>query len=120
VTFEALPDEELTDRWEASTLGGTGISHRDHLRIAWVLVHRHGAEEAEKRLVEGTRRSCSAYGVPERFDEALTRQWAFAVADALRRNPGEGGFEGFLAANPQLEEGDLLGRPEWIDPVEAD
>jgi hypothetical protein len=87
VTFEALPDDELTDRWEASTLGGSGIGDLDHVRIAWVLARRHGREQAEKRLVGGTRRNSAFYGVPERFDEALRRKWAIAVADAFESDP---------------------------------
>jgi hypothetical protein len=114
VAFESLSDDELTDRWEASTLGGTGISHLDHVRIAWVLVQRYGREEAEERLVDGTRRNSETYGVAERFDEELTQRWAKAVADAVETNPGGGDFEAFLDANPELARGDLLGTPAWL------
>ena len=101
-------DEELADRWERQALGGTGVSHVDHVRVAWVLVGRHGAAEAEERLVDGTRRGCEHYGCPEKFDEALTRRWARAVADA--RRPDET-FDGFLDRCPELRDGRLLGTP---------
>jgi hypothetical protein len=105
-----LTDDELTDRWEAQQLHGTGISHLDHVRIAWVLARRHGAGTAEEHLVEGTRKGCDHYGVPEKFDEALTRRWAAAICAALGADAGES-FDAFIARNPELQRGDLFGRP---------
>jgi hypothetical protein len=77
-----ISDDELTDRWERQELGGTGVSHIDHVRVGWVLHRRYGAAEAEERLVEGTRKGCDSDGVPEKFDERLTRLWARAISDA--------------------------------------
>src|SRR5438067_5335279 len=82
-----LPDDDLADRWERQELGGSGVSHIDHVRVAWVLLLRHGAPDAEERLVEGTRRGCVHYGVPEKFDEELTRRWARAVSQAAAAYP---------------------------------
>jgi hypothetical protein len=53
-----------------------GFSHR-----------RHGAAEAEERLVEGTRKGCDHYGVPEKFDEHMTRLWARAISNASETLP---------------------------------
>jgi hypothetical protein len=66
-----MNDDELTDTWESGTAIGTGISHRQHLRIAWVLHQRHDPDEARRRLLEGTRRACEVYGCPEKFDPDL-------------------------------------------------
>jgi hypothetical protein len=63
------------------------VSHIDHVRVAWVLHGRHGPVEAEERLVEGTRKGCDYYGVPEKFDEHLTRRWARPVSDAVADAP---------------------------------
>jgi hypothetical protein len=103
-----FPDDELTDRWEAQRLGGTGVSHIDHVRLAWVLVRRHGAAEAEERLVEGTRRGCEHYGVPEKFDEGLTRRWAIAISDAVTEVPDALSFEDFIARHPELRQASYL------------
>jgi hypothetical protein len=106
-----LADDELTDRWEAQALGGSGVSHVDHVRVAWVLVRRHGARAAEERLVEGTRKGCDHYGVPEKFDEPLTRRWAQAVSDAARQGPVNETFDEFMARNPTFSRGDLFETP---------
>ena len=82
------------------------------MRIAVVLVLRHGREEAEARLVDVTRRACEAAGAPERFDEPLTRRWAVAVADALTET-GARDAGALLAARPELFRSDLLGQPAW-------
>ena len=113
-----LSDDELADRWERQDLGGTGISHIDHVRVAWVLDRQHGALEAEARLVKGTRKGCDHYGVPEKFDEQLTRLWARAISDAVGDAPKSETFAEFIARNPQLRRGDLYGKPRQSHPSE--
>lgn len=103
-----MNDDELADRWERQALGDSGVGHLEHVRVAWVLVGRNGAAEAEQRLVDGTRRGCEHYGCPEKFDESLTRRWSRAVAEEWRA--GEP-FDAFLDRNPGLQDGRLFGVP---------
>lgn len=101
----------LTDAWEAGSVFPGGISHPQHVRIAWVLHHRHRAEEEGARLLAGTKRACEVHGCLEKFDAALTKRWSEAIAAAIKRDgPGDSADE-FLAAHPELTRGDLLGRP---------
>jgi hypothetical protein len=113
-----LPDDELANRWESQALGGSGITHIDHVRVAWVLHRRHGAVEAEERLVRGTRKGCDHYGVREKFDEPLTRRWARAVSSAIADAPKSESFQDFIARNPELRRGDLYGKPHESQPGE--
>jgi hypothetical protein len=101
-------DELLTDHWEACALGRP-ITHEEHVRIAWILLRRHGREEAMKRLVEGTRANCEALKVPERFDEGLTRRWGTYIADAIDADDAET-IEALMRL---LWRSDLLGLPAW-------
>jgi hypothetical protein len=107
----SLADDQLADRWERQALGGSGVSHVDHVRVGWVLHRRHGAFEAEERLVEGTRKGCEHYGVPEKFDEQLTREWARAISEAIENAPESESFEEFIGRNPHLRRGDLYSGP---------
>jgi hypothetical protein len=101
-----VSDDELTDAWEAGQVLPGGISHVEHVRIAWVLLQRHGSEEARARLLAGTERACRAHGVPEKFDAELTGRWADVIAGAAERD-GLGASAGaFLAAHPELSRGD--------------
>jgi hypothetical protein len=86
VTASRISDDELTDRWEGQELGGNGVSHIDHVRVGWVLHRRHGAAQAEERLVEGTRKGCDHYGVPEKFDEHLN-SWNVAECESSPAAP---------------------------------
>ena len=104
-------DEQLTKDWEGSKLTRS-ITHEEHLRIARVLIRRHGRVEGSRRLVEGTRRNCELAGAAERFDEDLTRRWSERIADALEaRDPDS--FEAFIQLNPELTQSDLMGAPAW-------
>lgn len=49
----------------------------------------------------GTRKGCDHYGVPERFDERLTRRWATVISSAATDRPASENFEEFIARNPQ-------------------
>jgi len=106
-----MTDDELTDAWEAGTAVGGGISHLQHIRIAWILHRRHGPDEARARLLNGTRRACDVHGCPEKFDADLTERWARAIAETIDRDGPRTTAEEFLAAHPDLRRGDLLGRP---------
>ena len=114
-----LPDDELTDRWERQELGGSGVSHIDHVRVAWVLHRRHGQQEAEERLVEGTRKGCEHYGVPDKFDELLTGGWATVISSAAAGGPTSENFEEFIERNPELRRGDLFETPREV-PTDLD
>lgn len=105
-----MRDDDLVRAWEACTLSGSGISHIQHVRIAWVLLSRYGRAEGAQRLLDGTRANCEAYGILDRFDETLTRQWAEAIADAIGTDTTLTEFQAFAAAHPHLLRSDLFRR----------
>jgi hypothetical protein len=72
--------------------------------------------EAEERLVRGTRKGCDHYGVPEKFDERLTRRWARAISNAIGDAPRSESFQDFISRNPELRRGDLYGKPHKSQP----
>lgn len=102
-----LDDERLAERWEAGDRFADGISHEEHVRIAWVLLRRYGRTVGGQRLLDGTRRACEAHGVPEKFDEELTRRWTDVIARAMDSTPDVESSGELLARHPQLRDGDL-------------
>lgn len=104
-----MTDDELTDAWQAGRVFPGGITHEQHLRVAWVLHRRHGSERAEELLVLGTRRACEVHGCPEKFDAALTRRWSRAFGEAARRDGLGSSADDFLHAHKELLRGDLFG-----------
>jgi hypothetical protein len=111
----SVTDDELTDRWEAGHVFAGGITHEQHLRIAWVLHRRHGPREAKERLLVGTRQACQRHGCPEKFDPALTERWSDEVAAKIHANGFEASADAFLRMHPSLRRGSLLGRPRLVD-----
>src|SRR5665809_10095 len=83
-------------------------SHEEHLRIARILVRRHGRNEGTNRLVEGTRCNCEVLDASERFDEVLTERWSARIADSVEAGDGDS-FADFIRLHPELQRSDLLG-----------
>jgi len=106
-----MTDDELTDAWEAGAVFEDGVSHWDHLPIAWVLHRRHGPDEAAWRLLSGTKRACEVHGCPEKFDARLTARWAQAIAEAAQRDGLGASPDHVFDSHPELRRGDLFGFP---------
>jgi hypothetical protein len=51
-----LPDDEFLRAFFGLTLSNSEFRHRDHLRLAWLAVRRHGAGVAEEVVTAGIRR----------------------------------------------------------------
>jgi hypothetical protein len=107
----AAADSKLADAWLRCALG-RGISHEEHVRVAFVLLRRHGRSEGARLILEGTQRNCAALDAPERYDEALTRRWASALADAVEASDAADA-DTFLRSRPELGRSDLFGLPSW-------
>ena len=109
----ALADDDFVAAFEACQLP-EGLPHRAHVRLAWLYVRRFGAAEAAERVAAGILRFAEAEGAAEKFDEALTRGWVAAIAEAAARTPVTD-FDAFVRSNPQLLDSRLLGPPRWLE-----
>ena len=55
--FASLPsDEDFLRAFFGLTLANSEFRHRDHLRLAWLAVRRHGDGAAEEVVTAGIRR----------------------------------------------------------------
>ena len=104
-------DERLADAWSACELGRS-ITHEEHVRIAFVLLSRHGRAEGVRRIDEGTRRNSAALGAEDKYDPALTQRWSEALADAVEETGARDADE-LIRAHPELLRSDLFGPPAW-------
>lgn len=122
-------DEAFLQAFEAGRAPGGSFHHADHLRLAWILVRRDGAERAEEEIASGIRRFAAAQGSPGLYHETLTRAWVRLVAARVGDRPSEETFDDFLRANPALAEkayvfrfysAQALSAPrahaEWLEP----
>jgi hypothetical protein len=96
-----MTDDEFLHAFFSLTLPHSAFRHRDHLRLAWLAVRRHG-EEAEPVVAGGIRRFAEAHGHGDRYHETLTGFWVRIVAHVVQHRPEIDDFDQFLAGHPLL------------------
>ena len=97
-----MKDDELVAGFEQGTLPAAAFGHREHLRLAWLYLARHGRADTERRLLAGLRAFAARAGQPARFSAPLTAAWIAIVADATAQHPDAASFDELVAAAPQL------------------
>jgi hypothetical protein len=108
-----MTDDELTDAWESAQLG-RAVTDVEHLRIAWVLIRRHGAADGVTRIALGTLRNCVAMDAADRFDPDLTARWSEAIGAAMESSEAATADE-FLRRHPELLDSRLFELPSWME-----
>ena len=111
------------DRGELEAFG-----HREHLRLAWALIERHGRDAAAPQIERRLLHLAAAHGMPERYNSTLTLFWVRLVAHVAGRRPAAS-FAEFAAAEPWLLDTGLArrhysrellssarARAGWVDP----
>lgn len=115
-------DEEFMRTFHDGTILNTRFGHREHLRLAWLLTRRLGAEAGSDAVATGIRQFATQHGNPEKYHETLTRFWAWAVGRHAAAHPEITEFDAFVGAFPQLLDKTLPyhhWRRETMDGAEA-
>ncbi len=124
-----MTDDEFVTAFLSGSLPPTQFHHRDHLRLAWVLVRLTGVEAAMKRITSGIRYFATQHGHAEKYHETMTRFWVLLVGHMVAAHPDIMTFDEFLAAFPMLLDKDLPyrhwrretmfspdARAHWVEP----
>src|SRR5215831_5273331 len=77
------------------------FGHREHVRLAYVLVAQYGVEDAAQRCGQILSHMATAHGAPERFHVTMTVAWVRAVAHHMSEAPDVTDFDGLLERFPQ-------------------
>lgn len=101
-----MTDAELIEAFEAAAIPPDQWKHETHVRVAWILVDRHGVQDAIERMREGIKRLNAANGVVDSlhsgYHETLTVAW-LRVIDAIRISRGaEASSKAFFDEHTQL------------------
>ena len=56
------------------------FGHYEHLRLAWLVIDRHGPEPAAEIVGDGLRRMAAAQGKAVLYNETMTRFWIRLIA----------------------------------------
>jgi len=98
-----LDDETFIARFEDCTLPNTAFHHRDHVRLAWLFLHRAPLLAALTRFTEGLQRFARANGHDGLYHETITWAYLFLVHQRIATAPAAGEtWEEFTARNPDL------------------
>ena len=104
------------------------FGHREHLRLAWILIDRYGLDAAVPQIERRLRHLAEAHGMPEKYNRTMTLFWVRLVAHVAARTPAATSTA-FLDAEEWLQNPGLarrhysaellsspLARAAWIDP----
>jgi hypothetical protein len=105
----AAADSRFLRAFDAGRLPEDGFGHREHLRLAWILIDRLGADAAAPEIERRLSHLADAHGMPERYNRTLTLFWVRLVAHVSARRAARSSAD-FLAAEAWLMDPSLARR----------
>jgi hypothetical protein len=100
-----LTDDEFLSAFEACGLPLSGFRHADHLRLAWLHLHRTSLAEAELQVRNGIKRFAERHGILHIYHDTVTTAWV-----RLLSTHREQSFAEFLSIHEYRLNMDLLHR----------
>lgn len=107
--------------------GAERFGHREHVRLSWLAVRRHGTAAAIDVVGEGIRRTARYAGAPQKYHATMSRAWVLLIG--YHAAEGEEDFDRFVARHPALLDKRLLAahyrsatlaspgaRTGWVEP----
>ena len=102
-----MTEQPSVHAWLHARLAAGDFHHRDHLRLAWMLIDEHGPERAGDALCDLLRQAAAAHGRPERYHETMTRFWLRLVVHVRDRRPELSDVDAAVVALPLLLDKEL-------------
>jgi len=112
-----LSDDDFLSAFHSCRLATSEFRHADHLRLAWLHLHREPFDVALLRVRNGIQTFATHHGVPGLYHETITTAWVRLLA-----SHDEKSFAEFLKDNEYRLNKDLLHRfwtPELLASEEA-
>jgi len=113
VASNKLSDDDFLAAFTDCVLPPSLFRHGDHLRFAWLLLHRKPFDEALTLVRQGIQRFAAHHGASHIYHETLTTAWVKLLATHQ-----EATFEEFIVSNEHRLKRELLYRfwtPEVLD-----
>ena len=96
-----MDDSEFLRAFLKGWPDGARFGHYDHLRIAWLVIERHGPEPAHAIVGERLKAMAVARGVAPLYNETMTRFWIRLIAH-VREATGTATIDEAVAKVPML------------------
>jgi hypothetical protein len=86
-----MRNQDLITAFDTRTLKPEAFPHREHVRVAWILLRQHPLPEAATRFCSGLRALASSAGKPERYHETVTWAYLLLLTERIARLEGQRG-----------------------------
>lgn len=97
-----MNDNEFIEKFENCTLSGADFNHRNHVRLAWLYLHRLKPLDALRRFVENLKNFACAQGAANLYHETITFAYFFLIQERIRQSEEVQTWENFAASNADL------------------
>lgn len=103
-------DQQYLEMFESFQINPAEFHHREHLRIAYVLIIKYGVEEAFSRIKSDILGFLDHLGVGNgKYHETLTYAWLLLLHHSMQISECASNFELFIQKN------DMLLNPSLVD-----
>ena len=110
MTVSTLTDDELLERFQAATLPSDEFPHREHVRVAWLFVRRHGMPEALTAFSTALRHFATVHDAPNLYHATITWAYLLLIHARQQASPADD-WDTFAAQNADL----LSWKPSILD-----
>ncbi|MEJ1155431.1 hypothetical protein [Microbacterium marmarense] len=115
-----MTDDELLDEFERGAL--KSFPHREHVRVAYLLLQRDGFDEGSRNMSEGILTMAIAAGFENKFHVTRTIAWLHVVQAAMLSGGDAADSQDFVDQHPDLLDRDRLSQhysPEALKSLAA-
>jgi hypothetical protein len=99
----------LLTQFEALEVDPAEFGHREHLQVAFEMLHKYGYLDASSRYANAINTMATNAGAADKFNVTITFAYLSLIAERMHADP-QLDFEAFLANNPDLMSGSALDR----------
>ena len=102
-------DQRYLDRFESFQINPAEFHHREHLRIAYVLIIKYGVEDALRRIRSDILGFLDHLGAGDgKYHETITYAWLLVVHHFMQISGRANNFEAFIQKNDMLLDPSIL------------
>ena len=102
-----ISGEDLLAAFEEGRIDTPRFGHREHLRVAYLMLRKHDFLDATCRYARMIEKLAKAAGAPKKFNVTITVAFMSLIAERMAESVSDDDT-GFLAANPDLLEKQVL------------
>jgi len=102
-----MDDGEFLRLFHDGNLPSGEFRHYGHLRLAWLVLSRHGKDDAEQTVAREIQKFAVTNGAPNRYHDTLTRFWVRLVGHVMEKETEVGSIDDLFARFPFLLEKSL-------------